>query len=440
MRFPAKQRADLASAAEKRAGTTVPNTPPAARGTRGVVLAAGAALATAVASAVGATPAASAAPTRSTQSFGAAAGYAVDTAAAKLGASQTILQAGQVGSRSQVPWRLVGPGWTLAEYTDGSPGVARPITLFVIDPAGGKYRIYQWAATQTPWQLIDWSGDKTRALLAQPGTRRPTLHQLVLATGHVTTFHLPSAADVVVGYTRPDGENILVQASDGIERYSLTGALQARLISGSQYSSALSSASGLVEVVNGGDELVLVRNAGGILRRLPVPGADAEFGGCTPVRWWNPTTVLASCMPNTTTMEPRLWLVPISGAAPTALTPLRNGHGPDLGDLDGWRLPSGLYLQALGGCGSRFIGKEQAHGTVKVINVPGSTGNNVVVATSGDRMLVREFSECYPSSSVVWFNPATGVTQQVLRAPANGEGVIAIVAYDRNGEQPGNLA
>ena len=74
-----------------------------------------------------------------------------------------------------------------------------------------------------------------------------------------------------------------------------------------------------------------------------------------------------------------------------------------------------------------------------MINVRGSSGNNVVVATSGNRMLVREFSECFPSSSLVWFNPATGSVRDALIAPTGGDGVLSVVAYNRNGQQPGIL-
>ena len=406
-----------------------------------VAMTSGVALATAAACVIGATAAASAASTRRQQSFGAAAGSAVDRAAAALPGSQPMLAAGRVGTRSQVPWRLVGPGWTLAEFTTGSNRAAGPVTLYMIDPAGGRYGMFRWAASQAPWQLIAWSGDKRRALIEQPGGKRPIMHQLVLATGQVTTFRLPSAAAAALSYTEPDGDNILV-ANHGIARYSLAGTIQARLISGSEYNSVLSSASGLTEVVNGNTGVELVSNAGGLIRRLPVPGASAKLGGCLPVRWWSSAVALVSCTANTVIFAPRLWLVPVSGAAPTAptaLTRLRNGRGPDYGDLDAWRLPSGLYLEALGACGTRFIGKQAANGTVHVINVRGSSGNNVVVATSGNRMLVREFSECFPSSSLVWFNPATGSVRDALIAPTGGDGVLSVVAYNRNGQQPGSL-
>jgi len=381
---------------------------------------------------VSATAAASAATARSQRSFGAAARSATAAAAENL----AMMPAGQTGSRSEVPWRAVGPGWFLAEYTAGSYKKARPVTLYLFDPAGGRYELYQWAATTSPWQIADWSGDKSRALLEQPG-ETSTVRQLALATGKITTIHLSSHPQYVLGYTRPDGTNLLV-SKHGIDRVSLSGSLQARLISGSGYTSAISAPNGTTEMVNGPNGLELVSNAGGIVRRLPVPGATAKLGGCTPVRWWNSATALATCVSNTDIYAPRVWLVPVSGAAPTALTPPRNGDDGDYGDLDAWRFGKTVYVQALGGCGTRYIGKQSASGKVTPVNVKGSAGNNAVVATSGSRMLVQEFTECTPSSSLVWLNPATRAVKHVLMAPATGggEGVVAVVPYNRDGEQP----
>jgi hypothetical protein len=334
----------------------------------------------------------------------------------------------RAGDSAEVPWRQIGPGWALAEFTTGSYKVAGPVTLYLLSPAGRRYQVYRWPASTPPWALVGWSGDKQRVLLGQPGGKRVLLHQLMLATGAVTTFTLPSAAADVLGYTQPDGRNILV-ADRGIVRYSLTGDRQARLIRGSSHDAVLSAASGLSELVNGATGLELVSNAGGLIRQLPVPGTAAKLGGCTPVRWWTSAVALAICMPTAPPSSPRLWLVPVSGAAPTALTPLRTGAWPDYGDLDAWRFPSGLYVEALGACGTRFIGKQAANGTVTMVNVPGSAGNNVVVATSSSRMLVQEFPGCTASSSLAWFNPATGVARDMLLAPEGENGVLSVLAY-----------
>jgi hypothetical protein len=333
-----------------------------------------------------------------------------------------------VGTLAQVPWAEIGPGWALAEYTTGSSQVAGPVTLYLVDPQGGTYKLYSWPATTEPWVLMAWSGDETRALLEEVGTSQPTLHQLTTATGQVTTFTLPPAVTQVLGYTSPDGENILVQ-QDGVVRYNLAGVLQARLSDGPEDASAVSSPDGLTEVVSGITGVDLVSNAGGVVRFLGIPGGPSVAGDCTPVRWWNAADVLVSCTPRGA-MGPQLWLVPVSGAMPTALTPVRT-DGPDFGDMDGWQLPTGLYLEAETGCGPPFIAEQLAGGTVQA--VPGGSAS-LVVATSGDLMLVQQ-SGCVPGSSLAWFNPATSAKQPVLTALANSTGVIAAIPYNGDGEQ-----
>jgi hypothetical protein len=354
---------------------------------------------------------------------------ATATQASAGAAAQPPLGAGKVGTLAQVPWAKIGPGWVLAEYTTGSSQVAGPVTLYMVDPEGGMYQLHNWPATSEPWVLMAWSGDKTRALLEQVGVTQPTLHQLTLATGQITTFTLPSTVTQVLGYTRPDGENILVQ-QDGVVRYSLTGVLQTRLSDGPQDAWEVSSPDGLTEVVSAGTGVELVSNAGGVVRFLPVPGSDATMGGCTPQRWWNAADIVVACTPSGA-MGPQVWLVPISGAAPTALTPAATS-APDFGDMDAWQLPSGLYVEAETGCGPPFIAKQLAGGAVQA--VPGGSAS-VVIATSGDLMLTQQ-SGCEPGSSLAWFNPATSAKQPVLTAQANSTGVIAAVPYNGDGEQP----
>jgi hypothetical protein len=96
-------------------------------------------------------------------------------------------------------------GWVLAEYWPGrSAGVAKPVaaaaTLYLIAPAGGRYQLCRWPDTASPPELIDWSGDKTRALLGTGGA----LKQLRL----VSHLRLPGRAQVI-GYTRPSGNGLL---------------------------------------------------------------------------------------------------------------------------------------------------------------------------------------------------------------------------------------
>jgi len=342
-----------------------------------------------------------------------------------------VLRADQVGTRSQVPWRKVGAGWALAQYTQGTVAAAKAMKLYLIDPSGGKYLLYTWRASQNPWELIGWSGDKTRALFGQDSIGPKPMRQLVLATGRLMQpFRLPAKV-TPIGYTSPDGNSILA-VDDGLARYSLRGKFQARLIKGNQHDIALSAPNGSSYVVSNGTGVDLVSSRGGIVRSLPVPGTDAKLGGCTPVRWWKPSTALVTCTPKSDAA--RLWLVPVSGAAPRPLR--RNLKKPNLGYLDAWRLQSGLYL--LAGCGAchvaflAYIAKLAANGTVKPLEVPGNGNSNFVMVTAGTKMLVWEESDCCGQDSpLVWFNPATGTVQTVLSARQDEQGVIVVVPYNR---------
>jgi TolB protein len=338
-----------------------------------------------------------------------------------------------VGTLAQVPWAQVGPGWALAEYTTGSDHAGAPVTLYMLDPEGGMYQVYRWPATTQPWTVVDWSGDKSRVLLEQQGTSAPAVHELTIATGQITTVTLPPAVTSVLGYTRPDGDNILV-AQDGIVRYSRTGVFQARLSQGGPNESVVSSLNGLTEIVGGGAGVELVSNAGGVVRSLPVPGSDSSEGGCQPVRWWNASDLLVFCMPAPGPgmfSAARVWLVPVSGAPPSALTPQRTMGSPDYGDVDAWQLSTGLYVQARASCGPPFIARELSGSAVQAVS-PAS----VVIATSGDRMLVQQYSECVPGSSLFWLNPAASSAQHVLTALPNSTGVVSAIAFDGDGEQP----
>jgi hypothetical protein len=338
--------------------------------------------------------------------------------AARAGAE---LAAGQVGSRAAVPWGRVGPGWVLTEYWPGRSGLktkAAPARLFLVDPAGGRYLLHRWAATKNPPRLIDWSGDKTRALLAVGAVGRT--EQITLATGQVSPFRVPAQV-TVIGYTRPDGLNVLGsrQTSSGqqLVRYNLNGQLQKVLGGGAAPAIYAPDGAAIAEGTDHG--LSLISNAGGVIRRLPVPGTGR--GGCSPARWWNSSTILATCSARGAVSRFRLWLVPASGSRPRALTPVRGVHSIDLGDLDAWRLRSGLYLQASGPCGSLVIYRQAANGSVRLVNVPHTAGNNQILTADGARLLIEAPVGCGIGSSLLWFDPATQRVNMLFRSGLLGE-------------------
>src|SRR5215469_15188091 len=317
------------------------------------------------------------------------------------------LAAGKQGSRQQVPWAQVGPGWILAEWSPGWNGSAA-ISLFLIDPAGGRYLIDTFPANPTrsaPTILEDWSGDGQRALLTSSGAS-PAVAVLNLRTLATTQFALTNASPV--GFTAPDGLAVLVNVQvNGVgqvrlERVSLTGQLElsypTSLPQGALYDgSALYSPDGTELAVGtchvviascaasvGGIELMT--NAGQALRFLPVA---PSIEGCHPVRWWTTEELLTSCLP-TSTSTSQLWLVPTSGATPTALTASPPAPA-DLGDGDAWQLPSGTYVQDAGACGYTYVARIQPNGLTAPVEIPGvpSGESTIILGAQGDRLAIR---------------------------------------------------
>jgi hypothetical protein len=351
------------------------------------------------------------------------------TAAVRLAVAAAGLRAGQTGARSAVPWRHVGPGWVLAMYWSGrfvfagKPKAAAPV-LYLFDPAGGRYRIRQWPVTRNPPSLMDWSGDKTRALVS---TSTSTMEQVVLATGKLNFFRLPGQA-AAIGYTRPRGLGVLGFRTEksGFElaRYRLDGELAKELVPDAQTDTAVYSPSGATLAVGARRGVWLVSNDGGVIRTLPIPGAT---GRCFASRWWNSQVILASC--TAAGSRSRLWLVPAGGSKPTPLTAQRGKHSPDHGDLGAWRLHGRLYLQAMTYEGDGRIFRQAADGQAISVTVPRTPGNNWIDAARGPRLLISAITPCYEGSSLLWYSPATGREVRLISRPPGRQGVLGSVSY-----------
>ncbi len=336
-----------------------------------------------------------------------------------------------------VPWSRVGPGWVLAQYTTAAPegGKTGPATLYLVSPGGARYKLASWPDNRTAPALLAWSPDGKRALL-QVFSGKGGVEQLTLATGRATTFALPGGA-TPIGYTTPGGLNIVAGRTSGsqtiLARYSLSGRL-IRPLGSSADGAVLYEPSGAAFVTGTSSGLKLVSNGGTLIRKLPVPGTSANT--CNPVRWWNAATILASCAPPKSA-APQLWLVPLGGGRPAALTPRRSSSSRDLGDLDAWSLSSGLYLQAAGPCGVLQIFKQARNGSIKLVTVPHTEGDNAVLTASGSRLLIKAPTSCEGSSSMLWYDPGTHAEQWLIRAPSNVIGVEAAVPF--YSRQNGNM-
>ena len=365
-----------------------------------------------------------------------------------------MLKAGQTGSRRAIPWPLIGPGWTLAEVStaqpssNGSAAGGGSYITYLVDPEGGKYRIRITSGAAAP-DLLAWSGNAKEALYADGGGTQ-TYGLLTLSSGELTPLSLPAGVNAL-GFTRPDGLNILaVQLKNSkyrLERYDLGGHYQAMIASLPRpagatdvlQGNALSSPDGTTAVwgVNG-DEMELVSNAGGLIRRLRVPGTGSR-PSCAPISWWSSDRVLAYCNAGAQPDAGRLWLVPVGGGHPTELTGI-SGSPSGQGDLVGaWQTGSAVYITSTtfaqcpgvsNGPGGEQILQLSQGGAETPVSIPSSTNDHAsVVAGVDGRLLVLAQTSCPGTSSLIWFNPSTHVARTLLSAPATEAGVISAVPY-----------
>jgi hypothetical protein len=359
----------------------------------------------------------------------------VSTVLLTAGTTAGVAAAGPAGgtAHASVPWGRVGVGWVLAQYMSARPGppaASGPEALYLISPGGTRYELARWPDSRTAPSLLAWSPDGKRALF-QVFSGKGGVEQLTLASGQMSTFVMQGSA-TPIGYTTPDGLNIVASRPSppgySLARYSLSGRLT-RALGSSADGQVLYAPSGTEFVTGASDGLKLVSNNGTLLRQLPIPGTSANL--CNPVRWWDSGTVLASCPPPNTSSS-QVWLVPLSGGRPTALTPLRSFKTHDLGDFDAWSLPSGLYLQSAGACAVLQIFKQAHDGSITLVTVPHTDGDNHVLTALGSRLLIQAPTSCSGSVSLLWFDPGTRAEQWLVRTPSTEAGVtIAIPFYSR---------
>jgi hypothetical protein len=367
-----------------------------------------------------------------------------------------MLAAGKTGSRSAIPWSIVGTGWTVAEVSTGPAGSSRPgqITTYLVDPEGGRYEIQRTAAAPGSMpQLLAWSGDAQNALFAVPsGTSSATYELLSLATGEITSLPLPPNV-TAVGFTRPDGLAILAVRDNPdafrLQRYTLQGGLEATIGSLPRKSDspdwlpgcgttcgALSSPDGQTDVWGvTGQQMQLVGNADGKVSGLTVPGTAS----CVPLTWWDDSTVLSYCLTGAHSSRGQLWLVPTDGSAPTQLTEA-SGSASGQGDVIGaWQAAGAMYAEltnfrqcpgAQSGPGGLSVVPVSGESLQRPIAVSGATNNHTsIVSVSGGELLLLAQTGCPGTSSLLRLNPSTGVTTTLLTVPAGQVGVLAAVPY-----------
>ena len=352
-------------------------------------------------------------------------------------AAPTMLGLGQVGTRDQIPWSLVGDGWTVALWSATSPDRANhpdavlQQTLFLVDPQGGRYRITSFSDTQM--YVADVSGDHQRALVGVLSATTTRRSEVDLHTGHVTAVTIPSGVDVE--YTKPLGKALLAFSTTVLERLNFDGSVQHVFfpgagMTGSTPYRALYSADGATLVIGNAHGLTVVGNDGSNPHLVPEPTATTL--GCAPTRWWEPGVVLARCaalVKGQPGMD-QLWLIPIDGGTPIALTAHGDVHTAG-GDGNAWQMHSGTFVAGEVGCGGGFIPLMlNPDGTTREVTiiVPGaSSGGPVLSGVTADWVFARINVSCQGvhAAALVRFDPGTGTSIVLFGANVGGGAVIS---------------
>jgi len=135
--------------------------------------------------------------------------------------------------------------------------------------------------------------------------------------------------------------------------------------------------------------------------------------------------------------QPAALAGPAERRAAHGADPPRSFKTGDLGDLDAWSLSSGLYLQSAGPCGVLQIFKQAPNGSITLVKVPHTEGDNRVLTAIGSRLLIQAPTSCTGSVSLLWFDPGTRAERWLVRAPSTQTSVaVAIPFYSR---ENGNL-
>lgn len=331
------------------------------------------------------------------------------------------------------------PGRGSGEPPPGQPTVGSvPTSLFLVNPNGGRYPIATFAPSgDGPTMMLgDWSGDGSHALLYMNTAAGLTVTTVDLHSGRQTSFTV-DGSNLIPHYSRPRGKAIVLAKwrdtePASLRRVDLAGKPELTYPVGPEFQgSFLSTPDGTKLVLGSAAGLALMGNDGAAGKVLPVPGGH----DCAPARWWDAgsTVVLARCLDH---YLPRLWLVPIDGHPVTALTAPLTGHDQDLGDVNAWQLPAGIFVQDEGACGSEYLGKlSRVGGTTTPVSVPEVAPHSSVhvIGVSGSHLRLQATVSCGSGESLLDYDPGADASVVLLGPPLNGGGVIAAVPYPGQG-------
>lgn len=285
------------------------------------------------------------------------------------------LRHGEVGQRSDVPWRSVGRGWTVAEW--GNSG-SSAVTVYLVNPVGGRYTI----ATLPSYLSPVWSSDVRDVLLIDYGGG--TTEHLDMVTGTLTPIAVRK--NVFVHGVLPGRAFGVLAVMPGAHGTRPTfgilgprGTIRTRFPTSAPGAGSFSTEMDTIptpdgEMVLGGTTGIALMTATGHLTRvLALPAGSTS---CQPHRLWSPTVLVASC--SNRHGDTGAYLMPLDGSLPTRLSVAVAPAGY-FGVENAWAM-SGHTLVTLGtGCGPPGVELVRTDGTHAQFGLPRAKGTYGVV-------------------------------------------------------------
>lgn len=325
-----------------------------------------------------------------------------------------------------VPWHRVGADWHLVMTVSGrrgpdgiDPDRAR---LQLLDPAGRRTDVVvmdrdvlggaeppRWG-TWVP-EVEDFaSADRTVLLRFWAARHAATVVALDLVTGDQRSVRVPSSAGAVA--LREGG---LVHVRSGQRVVSLDPDGTTTVLG--RGDATLLPLPGRTAVVTGHPLQVL--GLDGSRRALAEPD---DRDGCSPRRWWDGDTVLATCS------DDSLWLVPLGDGAPRMVTREADPHSGvmDFGADDAVQLDGTTYVQKNAGCGAGWVARANPDGTTTDLD---GRREQRLVGVEGGRLLVQRSTPCGHGTDLVMLDPATLEVEPLL-TPGRHEQVYGLWSSD----------
>ena len=117
--------------------------------------------------------------------------------------------------------------------------------------------------------------------------------------------------------------------------------------------------------------------------------AIATPGNCGATRWYDATSVVASCMTRRGSQLTRIGLDGTVTALGIRHTEKTRAEGPPIFNDDDVRVVQGKrWFESYGGCGGGLLTRQTAAGKVRIVRVPGLEGALSLIGTRGDDLLI----------------------------------------------------